>query len=55
MLSGSFAAAYYGATRSTQDIDFVIHVTDAQLRSLVAALLPNEYCADLESCLTGPY
>jgi hypothetical protein len=23
MLSGSFASAYYGASRSTQDIDFV--------------------------------
>ena len=27
MLSGSFAAAFYGTARSTQDIDFVIRAT----------------------------
>jgi len=31
MLSGSFASAYYGAPRSTQDIDLVIEATPAQL------------------------
>ncbi len=51
MLSGSFAAAYYGAARSTQDIDFVIHSTDEQLRSLIAALPSNDYYADLDSAL----
>ena len=51
MLSGSFAAAYYGTARSTQDIDFVIHATDAQLRSLTAALPSNDYYADLDSSL----
>jgi hypothetical protein len=35
MLSGSFASAYHGAPRSTQDIDCVIEATPAQLRTLV--------------------
>ncbi|HSY30831.1 MAG TPA: hypothetical protein VLA42_02480 [Verrucomicrobiae bacterium] len=30
MLSGSFASAYYGAPRSTQDIDLVIGATPSQ-------------------------
>jgi hypothetical protein len=51
MLSGSFASAYYGAARSTQDIDFVIHATSEQLRSFIGALPPSEYYADLDSAL----
>jgi len=31
MLSGSFASTYYGAPRTTQDIDLVIAATPAQL------------------------
>ncbi len=30
MLTGSFAAAYYGTPRSTQDIDLVIAATAAR-------------------------
>jgi len=33
MLSGSFASAYYGVPRSTQDIDLVIEATPEQLRA----------------------
>ena len=51
MLSGSFASAYYGAARSTQDIDFVIHANSKQLRSFIEALPVNEYYADLDSAL----
>lgn len=51
MLSGSFAAAYYGAARSTQDIDFVIHATSAQLRSFLGALPQDQYYTDLDSAL----
>jgi len=51
MLSGSFASAYYGAPRSTQDIDFVIEATPAQLRAFVDALPSNEYYADLNAAL----
>jgi hypothetical protein len=38
MLSGSFASAYYGAPRSTQDIDLVIAPTPNQLRVFVLSL-----------------
>ena len=51
MLSGSFASAHYGAPRSTQDIDFVIEATPAQLRAFVDALPSNEYYADLNAAL----
>jgi len=36
MLTGSFASAYHGAPRTTQDIDLVIEATPAQFK-----LLPN--------------
>jgi hypothetical protein len=51
MLSGSFASAYYGAARSTQDIDFVIHASSEQLRSFIDVLPASEYYADLDSAL----
>jgi hypothetical protein len=51
MLSGSFASAYYGAPRSTQDIDLVIEATPAQLRTLVQSLPSDEYYADVDAAL----
>src|ERR1700693_1403167 len=51
MLSGSFASAYYGAPRSTQDIDLVIVATPAQLRAFVEGLSSAEYYADLDAAL----
>ncbi len=51
MLCGSFASAYYGAPRSTQDIDFVIEATPAQLRTFVQGLAGSEYYADLDAAL----
>jgi len=51
MLSGSFASAYYGAARSTQDIDFVIHTTPEQMQSFLGALPESEYYADLDFAL----
>ncbi|MEO8620835.1 MAG: hypothetical protein ABI625_07210 [bacterium] len=38
MLTGSVAAAAYGAGRATMDVDLVINATSAQLLQLVAAL-----------------
>ena len=35
MLTGSFASAHYGATRSTQDVDFVIDANAEQVRGFV--------------------
>jgi hypothetical protein len=51
MLSGSFASAYYGSPRSTQDIDLVIATTAAQLRAFIDSLPNGEYYADLGAAL----
>jgi hypothetical protein len=51
MLSGSFASAYYGAPRSTQDIDLVIEASPAQLRTFIEHLPSDEYYANLEAAL----
>ena len=51
MLSGSFAGSYYGAPRSTQDIDLVVEATPAQLRAFVQGLSSDEYYVDLDAAL----
>ena len=51
MLTGSFASAHYGVLRSTQDIDFVIEATAAQLRAFVESLSAAEYYSDIDSAL----
>ncbi len=51
MLTGSFASAHYGVLRSTQDIDFVIEATPAQLRAFIEALPSSEYYVDLDTAL----
>jgi hypothetical protein len=51
MLTGSFAGAYHGRPRATQDIDFVIAPTAAQLHALVAQLPPAEYYVDTDAAL----
>lgn len=51
MLSGSFASAYYGAARATQDIDFVIEATPAKLEALRQELPQSEYYVDLIALL----
>jgi len=54
MLTGSFASAYYGAPRTTQDIDLVIAATADQLRTFVQLLSTNQYCVDLDAALEAP-
>lgn len=51
MLTGSFASAYYGTPRTTQDIDMVLSATPAQLRAFVQLLPAEEYYADLDAAL----
>jgi hypothetical protein len=51
MLSGSFASAYYGAPRSTQDIDIVIEASVHQLRTFAQSLPSDEYYVDLNAGL----
>jgi hypothetical protein len=51
MLAGSFASAYYGAPRTTQDIDLVIAATSDQLRTFVQFLSKDQYSVDLDTAL----
>lgn len=51
MLTGSFASAYYGSARSTQDIDLVIATSSEQLQAFVGSLPSGEYYADLDAAL----
>jgi hypothetical protein len=51
MLTGSFASAFHGAPRSTQDIDLVIAATPAQLRTFIESLPSADYYADLDAAL----
>jgi len=51
MLAGSFASAYYGAPRTTQDIDLVIASSAEQLRAFVQLLSKDEYYVDLDTAL----
>lgn len=51
MLTRSFAAAYFGHTRATQDIDIVIAPDPEQLRALVASLPSSEYYVVLRDAI----
>jgi hypothetical protein len=51
MLTGSFAAAYYGTARSTQDIDLVIETDVSRLKLFVESLSSSEYYADRKAAL----
>jgi hypothetical protein len=51
MLTGSFASAYYGTPRSTQDIDIVIEATALQLRAFVQGLPVDQYYSDMDAAL----
>lgn len=51
MLTGSFASTHYGTSRSTQDVDIVIDLTDEQLRNLIESLNQTNYYAELNSAL----
>jgi hypothetical protein len=51
MLAGSFASTYYGAARSTRDIDLVIEATRAQLTDFIQQLASENYYAELSAAL----
>jgi predicted nucleotidyltransferase len=51
MLTGSFASAYHGTPRSTQDIDVVIEATPEQLRRFVHGLAVDQYYSDMDAAL----
>jgi hypothetical protein len=49
MLTGSLAAAFYGAPRATQDVDFIIESGPEKLQRLVDNLEAAGLCVDVES------
>jgi len=49
MLTGSFASAYHGSPRTTQDIDMVIEATAEQLLNFVNLLLQIDYYVELDA------
>jgi hypothetical protein len=51
MITGSFASAYHGSLRSTQDIDLLIEATAPQLRALVESLPTGDYYMELDAAL----
>ncbi len=51
MLTGSFAAAWYGAGRATLDLDVVIEATPAQLRRFIERFPAEHYYVSLEAAL----
>jgi hypothetical protein len=51
MLTGSFASAYHGVPRATQDIDVVIAPTPDALRAFVRGLPPSVYYVDEATAL----
>jgi uncharacterized nucleotidyltransferase DUF6036 len=51
MLTGSFASAFYGTPRSTQDIDFIVEAAPAQLSAFVDSLRVDQYYVDLDAAL----
>ncbi|MBM3135029.1 MAG: hypothetical protein FJZ89_07080 [Chloroflexi bacterium] len=48
MIIGAFAAAVYGSTRVTYDIDIVVELQEKHIKALVAAYPPPRYYADPE-------
>jgi len=46
MIIGGFAAAAYGSTRVTYDIDIVVDLKEAHIRALAERYQPPRYCAD---------
>jgi len=51
MLVGSFASTYFGAPRTTYDLDIVIEATTDKLKGLVADLQADDYYAELDAAL----
>jgi hypothetical protein len=51
MLTGSFASAFHGSPRSTQDIDLVIEADIEKIEALVRLLPPDEWYVDRDAAL----
>jgi hypothetical protein len=46
MVAGSFASAFHGVARATQDLDLVVDPTGAALNAFLASLDPDAYYVD---------
>lgn len=53
MLTGSYAAAFHGHPRATQDLDIVIAATRRQIQQFVSELAPSDFYVDIEAALEG--
>ena len=53
MLTGSFASAYHGSPRATQDIDLVIEADADRIRTLVESLPVDAYYVDRDAALAA--
>jgi len=51
MMAGSFASSYFGAPRTTADIDFVIAATPEQIREFLALLPQSDYYFDVDTAI----
>jgi hypothetical protein len=51
MLTGSFASAYHGALRSTQDIDLVIEANPDRLLAIVQNLPTDQFYVEADTAL----
>ncbi len=51
MLTGSLATSYHGTPRATQDINFVIHPSRAQLERLVTSFPVERFYVDRQSAV----
>lgn len=51
MVVGSFASTYFGATRTTADLDIVIEATPSQLQGLIGDLQADDYYAEVDAAM----
>jgi len=51
MMAGSFVSSYFGAPRTTADIDFVVAATPEQIQKFLALLPPSDYYFDVDTAI----
>lgn len=51
MMAGSFASSYFGAPRTTADIDFVVAATPEQIQKFLTLLPQSDYYFDVDTAI----
>lgn len=51
MMAGSFVSSYFGAPRTTADIDFVVAATPDQIQKFLALLPQSDYYFDVDTAI----